>query len=164
MSIRADLERTAAPYWRGDRVSFRPIATEEDLAWALFVCRLTGEQEDLVNPPAFSIGRAYLFPEDNCPCLICDEQGEAIGFINLCRWLGEGDACSWSFLIDRDRQGKGYGRSAARLAVRLLQAACPGKALKLAAEEANEKAQRLYRSLGFRLLDERDGDDLVFER
>jgi hypothetical protein len=34
--------------------------------------------------------------------------------------------------------------------------------LKLATEQSNENAQRLYASLGFRLLPGRDGDDLVF--
>lgn len=34
--------------------------------------------------------------------------------------------------------------------------------IKLAAEASNAKAHALYRSLGFGLLNERDGDDLVF--
>ena len=35
--------------------------------------------------------------------------------------------------------------------------------IRLSTEADNEKAQRLYHSLGFRLLEEKDGDDLVFE-
>ena len=34
--------------------------------------------------------------------------------------------------------------------------------IKLSTEAANLQAQRLYLSLGFRKLDEMDGDDLVF--
>ncbi len=96
----------------------------------------------MVNPAWFSIGRAYLFREDNYPCIICTKQGQPIGFIDLTRWLGQGDAYSWSFYIDRDHQGK--------------------KPIKLATEQSNEKAQQLYTSLGFRQLAELDGKDLVF--
>ena len=38
----------------------------------------------------------------------------------------------------------------------------PDMPVKLAVEAANTRAQRLYRSLGFRQLPERDGDDLIF--
>ena len=162
MGLRTALENTKSAVWSDERVSIRPIAAQDDLVYAIFGCRLTEEQEGLVNPPGFSIGRAYLFREDNVPCLICDERNEPIGFIALCKWLGEGDAYSWSFFIDRDHQGRGYGTSAARAAVRILKAADPEKPVKLSTEKGNEKAQRLYRSLGFRLLPELDGDDLVF--
>ena len=85
-----------------------------------------------------------------------------IGFINLCKWLGEGDALTWSYYIDKDHQGKGYGKSAAEAAIQILKAASPEKPIKLASEKSNVIAQRLYTSLGFRLLPELDGDDLVF--
>ena len=87
---------------------------------------------------------------------------EPVGFINLCKWLGEGDAYSWSFFIDRDHQGKGYGKSAALAAIRILKAADPDKIIKLSTEKENINAQQMYRSLGFKQLPELDGDDIVF--
>ena len=163
MSIRTDLERAAGASWSDDRVCIRPIETQDELAYAIFGCQLTEEQAELVNPAGFSIGRAYLFREDNLPCIIYNKQKGPIGFINFAKWLGKGDAYSWSSLIDKNQQGKGYGRNAAQLAVRLLKAANPAKPIKLSAEKNNEKARRLYTLLGFRLLSELDGDDLVFE-
>ena len=57
----------------------------------------------------------------------------------------------------------GIGKKrAAQLALRLLRLADPDMPVKLAVEAANTRAQRLYRSLGFRQLPERDGDDLIF--
>ena len=162
ISLRTALERMEEDLWSNERVCFRPLRTEADLIYATMECHLPKEQEDMVNPAWFSIGRAYLFREDNYPCIICTTQGQPIGFIDLTRWLGQGDAYSWSFYIDRDHQGKGYGKSAARLAIRLLKAADPAKPIKLATEQSNEKAQQLYTSLGFRQLAELDGDDLVF--
>ncbi len=132
------------------------------MIYAVYECRLDDRQKELVNPAWFSIGRAYLFREDNYPCIICNEQMTPIGFINLCKWLGESDAYTWSFYIDKSHQGNGYGKSAAEAAVRILKAANPDKPIRLATEKGNEKAQRLYVSLGFHLLPERDGDDLVF--
>ena len=64
--------------------------------------------------------------------------------------------------IGMKNQGKGYGKSAAEAAVRLLKAANPDKPIKLATEKDNRKAQFLYQSLGFCLLPELDGDDIVF--
>lgn len=60
------------------------------------------------------------------------------------------------------QQGRGYGKRAAQLALRLLRLADPDMPVKLAVEAANTRAQGLYRSLGFRQLPERDGDDLVY--
>ena len=162
MSLRSELEALSEAHWQNDRVKIKQITTEADLIYAGYDCQLTEEQREMVNPFWFSIGRAYLFREDNFPCVISNERDEPVGFINLCKWLGEGDAYTWSYFIDKDHQGKGYGTQAAALAVRILKSANPRKQIKLATEASNAKAHALYRSLGFELLDERDGDDLVF--
>jgi diamine N-acetyltransferase len=162
MNLRYALDHVDEAVWFGDGVFIRPIKTQEELVYAIFECQLNDEQKELVNPAGFSIGRAYLFPKDNVPCLIYDENREPVGFISLCKWLGEGDAYSWSYYIDKECQGKGYGRNAADLAIRILKAANPQKPIKLATESFNEKAQRLYLSLGFQKLPELDGDDIVF--
>ncbi|MBR6006691.1 MAG: GNAT family N-acetyltransferase [Clostridia bacterium] len=147
----------------GEKVGFRPIRTEAELVYAIFDCSIPAEQQELVNPAGFSIGRAYLDPDNNLPCLIIAE-GRPVGFISLLRWRGKGDAVSWSYYIDEREQGRGFGKASAAKAVHLLNAAFPEKPIKLSAEEANRKAHALYRSLGFVLLDEKDGDDLVFCR
>lgn len=163
MSLKTELDRLDDTIWQGDGVCIKPIETQDELIYAIFECQLNEEQTELVNPAGFSIGRAYLFPGDHVPCLIYDERKEPIGFISLCKWLGKGDDCySWSYYIDRNHQGKGYGRKAAGLAIRILKAADPKKTIKLSTEKSNEKAQRLYLSLGFQMLPEFDGDDLVF--
>ena len=133
----------------------------DDLIYAGHYCRLSEGQKDMVSPFWYTIGRAYLFAEDNYPCIIYNEKSEAIGFINLCKCIGD-EANSWSFYIDKDHQGKGYGRSSASLAISILKTVAPDIPIKLATEQSNVKAQRLYASLGFRKADELDGDDLVY--
>lgn len=162
MSLRKDLERLPDSCWQNEFVRISPIKTEKELVYAVFECQLTDEQRELVNPAGFSISRAYLFREDNYPCIIYDKDGEAVGFINLCKWLGSGDAYSWSYFIDKEHQGMGYGSQTAQLAVAILKAAAPNKSTKLAVEAFNVKAQRLYESIGFNKLSEMDGDDMVF--
>lgn len=162
MSLREKLEKLSGECWQNERVKIKPILTMDDLIYATYDCRLTEEQKELVNPAWFSVGRAYLFRDDNYPCIIYNERDKPIGFINLYEWLGGGDAHSWSYFIDAEQQGKGYGKAAAQLAIDILKAVDPQKQIKLATEECNKKAQSLYISLGFKRLDELDGDDLVF--
>lgn len=162
MSLRTDLEKLAYEHWQNIYVKIKPISTMSDVIYAGCDCQLTDEQKELVSPFWFSIGRAYLFREDNYPCVIYNACDEPVGFINFSKWLADGDAYSWSYFIDKDRQGKGYGKHAARLAVHILKVASPNKCIKLATETHNTKAQQLYTSLGFKLLSEMDGDDLVF--
>ena len=162
MSLRKMLEELKSIYWSNDTVMFKPIKTEAELIYAAYECQLFEYQKDLVNPAWFSIGRAYLFPQNNYPCLICKISGEPIGFINLSKWLKDGDNYSWSFFIDKDYQGKGYGKKAAQLAINIFKTVDPSITIKLATEKDNLKAQSLYKSLGFKKLIELDGDDLVF--
>lgn len=164
MSLRTSLDALPAEKWENDMVYFKKIQSEDDLVYATIECELEEFQRDFVNPAWFSIGRAYLVPEDNYPCIICNSNGESIGFINLSRWMGGGEAVSWSYYVDKNMQGKGYGRKAAELAVEILQSVADGKMIKVATEQSNEKAQRLYVSLGLHKLDELDGDDFVFGR
>ena len=162
MGVRSALETVKNDLWSNTRVSIRPLETESDLIYAAYECQLDDRQKELVNPAWFSIGRAYLSREDNYPCIILNEQMIPIGFINFCKWLPCGDAYSWSFFIDKRYQGRGYGRRTATKAVQVLKAADPHKAIKLAAEPDNKRAQALYIDLGFRILPELDGNDLVF--
>ena len=143
-----------------DGLSIQPVRDDYDLWYAVVECQLAPGQAEYVNPAGFSIGRAYLDPANNIPCIIW--RGDTrIGYIVLRRWF-DGSANSWSYYLDKDWQGNGYGKAAAELAVQILKSAEPSTPIKLSAEAANEKAHRLYRFIGFRHLGEMDGDDLVF--
>lgn len=142
-----------------DGISISPIRDDYDLWFATVECRLAPGQEEYVNPAGFSIGRAYLHPESNVPCII-RKDGIRIGYIVLRNW--NDNATSWSYYLDKEWQGQGYGKTAARLATKILKTVMPELPVKLSAEKDNMKAQNLYKSIGFLLSDEIDGDDLVF--
>lgn len=141
-------------------ISIRPIENDYDLWYAVVECQLKDGQEQYVNPAGFSIGRAYLNPDSNVPCIIWKGK-ERIGYIALRRWHDD-SANSWSYYLDKEQQGKGFGEIAAQLAVQILKSADPERPIKLATEKENVKAQNLYQSLGFGYYGEQDGDDLVF--
>ena len=141
-------------------IHIRPICDDFDLWYAVVECQLAPGQEDFVNPAGFSIGRAYLDPENNIPCIILKNKTK-IGYIVLRKWSDK-SANSWSFYLDKNFQGFGYGKTAAQLAVRILQQANPNTTIKLSTEQTNYPAQRLYRALGFTHTGEMDGNDLVF--
>ena len=154
------LDRLPSEVFTMEGISIAPIRDDYDLWFATVECTLAPGQEDYVNPAGFTIGRAYLRPDANIPCIIW--RGESrIGYIVFRKWVGS-EATSWSYYLDKDWQGKGFGKTTAKLAVQILKAAMPELPIKLSAEQANEKAHRLYQTIGFQLSDEIDGDDLVF--
>ena len=162
MSIRKNIEALNEKIWQNDLVSIKPLETEKELIYIGYECTLSESQKEMVNPVWFTMGRAYLFKEKNYPCVIYNKNNLPVGFINFYEWSGSSDAYSWSFFIDEKEQGKGYGKSAGKLAIEILQKACPNIIIKLATEQSNIKAQRLYQSLGFKESSEKDGDDIVY--
>jgi diamine N-acetyltransferase len=162
MSLRKDLETLNFDCWKNDLIKIKSLTTEKELIYAAYECQLTEEQKEMVSPLWFIIGRAYLNKDNYFPCIIYTLDDKPIGFISFSSWLGNSEAYSWSYFIDLKYQGKGYGKSAAELAIKILKKAAPYKSIKLATEKNNTKAHKLYSSLGFSKSSEMDGEDLVF--
>ena len=160
MNLREKIEALPGSAFTLGEIRISPIRDDYDLWYATVECRLAPGQEEFVNPAGFSIGRAYLHPENHVPCIIW--KGDCrIGYIVLRKW-SDGSATGWSYYLDAKHQGKGFGKSPARLAIQNLKAAAPEQPIKLSTEKDNIKAQNLYRSVGFTLSSEMDGDDLIF--
>ena len=163
MTFRDKICSLNAGAFSNEKVSIKPLADERDLIYACYECRLAKDQEDLVSPMWFTMGKAYLHPENNYPCIIYNEKEERIGFINLCACVGVDEASGWSYFIDEKYQGKGYGKGVAFLAISILKEAFANIPIRLSSEQRNARAQHIYSSLGFIKLDELDGDDFIFE-
>lgn len=162
MSLREKWDRLPPGAFTGGGLTIREVRDDQDLWYAVAECALAPRQEEFVNPAGFDIGRAYLNPADNVPCVVCLEDGTRIGFIIFRMWRAAGTAYNWGYYLDKDWQGRGYGERAARLALQILTAMDRDMPVKLSAEADNLKARRLYEKIGFQRLDELDGDDLVF--
>ena len=100
MSLREELELLNMNEWQNDLVKIMPLTTEKELVFAAYECQLTDEQKNFVSPIWFTIGRAYLYKDDNYPCIIYNLDNMPIGFINFYKWIGDENAYSWSYFID----------------------------------------------------------------
>ena len=70
MNLKERIEALPDSAFSLDEIRILPIRDDYDLWYATVECRLAPGQEDFVNPAGFSIGRAYLHPEDHVPCII----------------------------------------------------------------------------------------------
>lgn len=71
--------------------------------------------------------------------------------------------CIWRFMIDKNYQGRGYGKTAMEKVLSYLRTFPCGQAswCWLSYEPENEAARALYAQFGFRETGERDGDEVV---
>lgn len=162
MNFRNKVEALSEEVFTLGELRIAPIRDDWDLWYATVECRLKPGQEEYVNSAGFSIGRAWLHPDRNLPCIIWNGDTR-IGYICLRYWPRETPNTDWSYYLDAQQQGMGYGRAAAQIAVNILKTALPEIPIKLSVEQNNEKGQNLYASLGFVHNGEMDGDDMVME-
>jgi diamine N-acetyltransferase len=74
--------------------------------------------------------------------------------------------CIWRIMIDKQFQGKGYGRTAVKLAIELAESGFAGQAdtIVLFVEPANHIAVQLYESFGFTKTNEVIDGQIKYER
>lgn len=120
------------------------------------------EQKEYVASNAFSLAEAWLFSDFARPFAIY--AGEVlVGFLMLEADVKRGSYSVWRLMIDRNYQGKGYGREALRLAIAYL-AEQGAKEITLSYAPENTVAERLYQKAGFVHTGEVDGGELVMKR
>jgi diamine N-acetyltransferase len=96
-----------------------PVIREN--VWAACNLKLRPDQEDLVNPVAWSLAIAYTVPDIVWPRLIYDGD-QLVGFIMGA--FDPGDPAElyhsllWRLNIGAEHQGSGYGRSPSRACAR----------------------------------------------
>ena len=105
------------------------------------------DQKTFVSPNVFSIAQASVEPTFNAKAVYADE--EMVGFCmygydtdDRCYYVGR-------LMIDKDHQGKGYGRAAIVEAVRRMRERPDCREIALSLKPENVSAQKLYESLGF---------------
>lgn len=135
------------------KLVFQPI--DRSNYRAMLALKVRPGQETFVASPAKSLAVCYAraFGEefDHVPHLICD--GDlAVGYVTIaCNAASSGDYWIDDILIDAAHQGKGYGRIAVDMTLRMILARYPQcEAIRLTCFEGNHVAARIYESLGFR--------------
>jgi diamine N-acetyltransferase len=105
------------------------------------------EQKGFVAPNVFSIAQSKVEPTYMTQAVYDGE--EMVGFVMYgydeeegCHYLGR-------LMIDKNQQGKGYGRAATEEVIRRLRAEPGCRQVALSVNPENRAAQALYKSLGF---------------
>lgn len=153
---------------RLERVSGRNV-------WDILKLRVEKEQESFVARNDVSIIEAYItLAADGhvFPFGIYDDEMPVgflmIGFDADDDWenppaIARGNYNIWRLMIDKEHQGKGYGKEALRLALDYIRSFPCGSAAYcwLSYEPDNHIARRMYRAFGFRETGEKDGEELI---
>ncbi len=133
-------------------VTLREITEENWLE--VIVLGVLPEQEKLTPSVVWSLAEAYVqpgAPQRRYLPLAVYAENEAVGFLSIC-YDPDSTDCYWinGLLIDKTRQGRGYGRAAMHAAIARIKADFPQcREIGLTVFPGNVKAEKLYTKLGF---------------
>ncbi len=143
--------------------------------WKFLELTVSEEQKSFVARNDVSIIEAYTTITANghaFPFGIYDDE-KPVGFLMIGfdvddYWddapsIAKGNYFLWRFMIDKDYQGKGYGKEALRQALEYIKTfPCgPAKLCWTSYEPENDTARHLYHSFGFLETGETDGEELI---
>ncbi len=105
-------------------------------------------QKSYVSTTAESLAQAYVYRDTAFPFAIYADE-KPVGFIMLGYYESRKQYTLWKFLIDKEHQGKGYGKEALKQGITYLKERFAAKEIYTGVLLENEAAKRLYKSLGF---------------
>lgn len=118
------------------------------------------ENKDYVDDVVYSIAEAYLY-KDESDCFAIINDGLVIGFVSV--YFGEDNYQIINFLIDKYFRYRGFGTAAAELCIDYFKHRFNAEKISLPVHVNNEKAQRFWKRMGFKISDNVE-DDYVFMR
>jgi len=119
------------------------------------------DQKNFVAPNAFSIAEASFSDEAFFQAIYADDT--PVGFAMLFEDFEKGDYGLWRFMIDKDHQGKGYGRAALQLVIDRIKQHPKATKMELSVVPENEGAIKLYTDMGFVDTGRVEWDENVYE-
>ena len=142
-------------------VTLRPIT--RDNLWAVVDLKVHPDQEAFVADNIDSIANAYVEP--TFVPLGVYASDELVGFAMYGQHPNTGAWWVIRLMIDREHQGKGYGRAAMEAVIAMMAERVNCEEIVTSFVPANTSAAKLYASLGFRPTGEiEDGEPLVSVR
>src|SRR5690625_3016823 len=100
------------------------VEINEDNYEAVLKLKLTDEQDEakFIAPNVRSIADAYLYREAGDVFPYAVQDGETVvGFILLDEDVEEKEYMIWRMMVDKDRQGKGYGRAIVKKVIEMFE-------------------------------------------
>ena len=105
-------------------------------------------QKSFVSTTADSLAQAYVYRDTAFPFAIYADE-KPVGFIMMGYYESRKQYTLWKFLIDKEHQGKGYGKEALKQGITYLTEQFDAKQIYTGVSIGNETAKGLYKSLGF---------------
>ncbi len=128
-------------------VELRTI-TKENLEEVLNL-NVLEHQKSFVSSTMYSLAQAYAYRETAFPFAIYADNS-IVGFIMMGYYETKNQYTLWKFLIDKNHQGKGYGREALIKGIKYLEDRFGIREIYTGVALGNERAKHLYRSIGFK--------------
>lgn len=135
--------------------------TKENLE-ELIRLRVAEDQASFVASNIYSIAQAYVYYKTFFPFAIYAED-HLVGFIMMGYYEKENQYTLLRLMIDEKYQGKGYGKSALKLAINDMICNFGIKELETETNCKNFVAQNLYKSIGFKETGEIRGDQICMK-
>lgn len=145
---RQEEEKGRRNLWRENSMSVTLREVDKDNFLECVKLETHEEQRNFVAPNVFSLAQSKVEPY-LVPWAIYDG-GEMVGFIMYGLHPDVGFHVIQRLLVDKNQQGKGYGRAAMVEAVRRMSAEPDCREIGLTYVPTNVNAEKLYESLGFR--------------
>ena len=140
-------------------VELRAI-TEENFIDA-FNLKLSSEQESFVSHPIRSLAQAYVY-RDQCQPFGIYAAGKMIGYVMVIYDYDVPEYDIWHRMIDKEEQGRGYGREALDRIVEYIATKPFGDSNRIAltCNKYNSIARKMYENKGFFATGNEDEDEI----
>ena len=141
-------------------VQLRDI-TKDNYEDVLALC-VNDSQKSFVSTTAESLSQALEYSNTAYPFAVYGG-GRVVGFIMMGYYEAKGYYTLWKLLIDKEHQGKGYGRAALELGIEFLKNHFDVSEIYTGVSPGNSVAKSLYESVGFRFtgLEEDNMEEMV---
>lgn len=143
-------------------VQLREI-TKDNYEDVLALC-VNDSQKGFVSTTAESLSQALEDSNTAYPFAVYGG-GRVVGFIMMGYYEAKGYYTLWKLLIDKEHQGKGYGRAALELGIAFLKDNFDVSEIYTGVSPGNSVAKSLYESVGFRFtgIEEDNMEEMVLK-
>ena len=131
-----------------DHITLQKV--DESNFLACFSLRLEAQQEKFVSHPIRSLAQAYVYYSQCTPFAVC-RAGQVVGYLMVIYDYDLAEYDIWHMMIDKDRQGLGYGTAALQRCLEYIAKKPFGNSdrVVLTCHRENGAALALYRKFGF---------------
>ena len=131
-----------------DHITLQKV--DESNFLACFSLKLEAQQEKFVSHPIRSLAQAYVYYSQCTPFAVC-RAGQVVGYLMVIYDYDLAEYDIWHMMIDKDRQGLGYGTAALQRCLEYIAKKPFGNSdrVVLTCRRENGAALALYRKFGF---------------